>query len=392
MKLRVKPHLSAQSYLIAGITLLSVYLMLFKLVALVPGFAVAETTLPTVRASLSLIWHQPLELPVILSRLLVAALSPTTGVGFSRLPSVLLAVLFISIMYWLLRRWYNYRLALFGTILLMTAPWLLHMGRLATGTIVFPLAMAMVLALVALWHQQQRSKWLLYGTALTVAILLYVPGILWLLIWGGIVERRNIMTSLRNGRWHSAVAVLAGLVFLVPLVHMLVENWHTYRALLGLPTVWPSIINFGEQFLLTWKYLFISGYDSPLYNLSTLALVNLLVTIGFAVGLYLYSQHPKATRTRQLTGFWIIGTLLIALGGPVPIQLLLPLVFVLAVGGLGYLLHLWLKVFPRNPIARGLGIGLMGLLIAFAVAYNVRNYYVAWPNNIETRAIFKQPL
>lgn len=390
MKLRLKPRISAQGYLGAGIAITGIYLLLFKLVALVPGFAAAETALPTVRESLQLIWHQPLELPILLSQTVVAALTPTTGIGFSRLPSVLLAVLLLAAMYWLLRRWYNYRLALYGTLLLMTAPWFLHVGRLATGSIVYPLSMTVLLVLIALWHQQKRSKWLLYGSATTVAILLYVPGIVWLLLWGGLLERRNIIASLRSGRWHSASALLLGSLALVPLGHMLIENWHLYRPLLGLPASWPSILHVVEQFFLTWKYLFIGGYQDQLYNLAGLALVNFLVGIGFVVGLYLYSQHPKAVRTRQLTGFWLIGTVLIALQGPVAIQLLMPLVLVLAVGGLGYLLHLWLKVFPRNPLARGFGIGIMGLMIAFAVAYNVRNYYVAWPNTAETKAIFKQ--
>jgi hypothetical protein len=308
------------------------------------------------------------------------------------LPSVLLALLLIGAMYWLLRRWYNYRLAIYGTILLMTAPWLLHVGRMATVTVMYPLAMAVLLVLIALWHQQQRSKWLLYGSAVAVAALLYVPGIIWLLIWAVLLERRNIITSLRSGRWHSLAAIILWLVLLVPLGHMLIENWRLYQPLLGLPSTWPSVLHIGEQFLLTWKYLFIGGYDNPLYNIATLAIVNFLVTIGFVIGLYLYGQHPKAVRTRQLAGFWLIGTLLIAFQGPVAIQLLLPLVLVLAIGGLGYLLHLWLKVFPRNPLARGFGIGIMGLMIAFAVAYNVRNYYVAWPNTAETKATFKQQL
>jgi hypothetical protein len=392
MKLRFKPRLSAPGYMIAGIALLSAGLLLFKLVALVPGLSSAETILPSVRASLSLLWNQPLDMPIILSRAVVAAISPTTSIGYSRLPNVILALLLVGCMYWLLRRWYNYRLALYGTLLLITAPWLLHVGRVATVTIVYPLSMALLLVLIALWHQQKRSKWLLYGSAVAVAMLLYVPGIVWLLVWAAIFERRNIITSLRNGRWHSAAAILLWLILLVPLGHMLTENWRLYQTVLGLPSHWPSVLHIGEQFLLTWKYLFVGGYHSPIYNLATLAIVNFLVTIGFVIGLYLYSKHLKAVRTRQLAGFWLIGTLLIAFQGPVPIQLLMPLVLVLAVGGLGYLLHLWLKVFPRNPLARGFGIGIMALMIAFAVAYNVRNYYVAWPNSAATKAVFKQQL
>ncbi|MDB5170153.1 MAG: hypothetical protein JWN82_549 [Candidatus Saccharibacteria bacterium] len=375
-----------------AVALAAALLLTFRLVILLPGMAASEKALPTVHESLRLIWHQPLELPMTLSRLLVAALSPVTGIGFSRLPGVLLGFLLILIMYWLLRRWYNYRLALFGAILLMTAPWLLHVARLATNDIVYPFAMAVILALVAIWHQQERSKLLLYGSAVAVAILLYVPGIIWLLAWGAFLERRTITASLKAAKWHGVIAVLLGLALLVPLGHALYENWHLYRPLLGLPAVWPSVLHAVAQFFHTWQYIFIGGYVNPIYNLADLALMNLLMGLGFVVGLYLYSQHPKAVRTKQLAGLWLIGTVLVALGGPVAIGLILPIVVVLALGGIGYLLHLWLKVFPRNPLARGFGIGIVGLMIAFAVAYNVRNYYVAWPNNAETQAVFKQQL
>ena len=392
LNLRLKQRLSTQSYVFIAVVLAAVFLLTVRLVKLLPGFAVAEQQLPTVHELLTTIWHQPLELPLHLSRLFVAGLSPYTGIGFSRLPSVLLAFTVVIAMYWLLKRWYNYRLALFGAVLVMTAPWLLHVGRLATVSIVYPFAMVVLLVLIALWHQQDRSKWLLYGTAISAAILLYVPGMVWLLAWGAFFERRNIIASLKTGRWHTAAFVALIAITLVPLGHALYIDWHLYRPLLGLPDAWPGVLHAIEQFFLTWKYIFIGGYANPLYNVADVALVNFLMTIGFAVGVYLYSLHPKAVRTRQLAGLWLIGTALLALQGPVSIQLILPIVVVLAVGGIGYLLHLWLKVFPRNPLARGFGIGVVGLIIAFAVAYNVRNYFVAWPNSSETKRTFNQQL
>lgn len=392
MKLRFKSHLSRQTYILVGLALASFCFLTFRLVKLLPGMASAEQPLPTVNSLLHVIWYQPLELPAHLSRLLIAGISPYTGVGLSRLPSVLLALGLILAMYWLLKRWYNYRLALFGVVLLMTAPWLLHVGRLATNDIVYPFGMVVLLVLIALWHQQKRSKWLLYGSAVAASILLYVPGMIWLLLWGAFLERRNIMASIKNNRWSATIASVLAITILVPLGHALYGDWHMYRPLLGLPEQWPAILHAGKQFLLTWKYIFIGGFQNPLYNLASLALLNFLVTIGFAVGVYLYSLHPKAMRTRQLAGLWLIGTILIALQGPVAIQLILPIVLVLAVGGIGYLLHLWLRVFPRNPLARSFGIGLVGLMVLFAVAYNVLNYYVAWPNNGDTKAVFQQEL
>jgi hypothetical protein len=392
LKLRFNPRFPAQTYVFALVAAVSIFLLTFRLVKLLPGFAIAEQQLLPVRDLLNVIWYQPLELPAHLSRLLVAGLSPYTGIGFSRLPSVLLAFGIILGMYWLLRRWYNYRLALFGAILVMTAPWLLHVGRLATNDIVYPFAMVVTLVLIALWHQQERPVWLLYASAFIIPIIIYVPGMLWLLSWAVFFERRNIVATLKQDAWRTVTALMVGGLLLVPLGHALYRDWHIYKPLLGMPDAWPNVLHAFEQFFLTWKYIFIGGYHDPLLNLAALPLVNFLIAIGFAVGLYLYSLHPRAVRTRQLAGLWLIGTVLIALQGPVSIYLILPIVLVLAMGGIGYLLHLWLKVFPINPLARGFGIGIVGLIIAFAVAYNVRNYFVAWPNNSETKAVFKQEL
>lgn len=388
--MKLKLRLPTQTYVFTLVAAAGIFLLTFRLAKLLPGMAAKEQVLPSVPTLLSTLWNRPIELPIHLSRLAVSGVSPYIGIASSRLPSALLAFGLIVGMYWLLQRWYNYRLALFGAVLLMTAPWLLHVGRLATNDVVYPFAMMLTMVLIALWHQQERRAWLLYASAVVVPMLLYVPGMIWLVAWGAFFERRNIAATLKHHAWRTVAALLLGAAVSVPLGHALYRDWHLYKPLLGLPEQWPAALHFVEQFFLTWKYTFIGGYHNPLLNLAALALVNFLVAIGFAVGLYLYSLHPKATRTKQLAGLWVLGTVLIALHGPVSISLIAPMVLVLAMGGIGYLLHLWLRVFPRNPLARGFGIGVIGFMIVFAVAYNLRNYFIAWPNNSETKAVFKQ--
>lgn len=390
MKLRVKRLLTPR--LLNWVLLMGAALGLFcyKIGTLLPGMSAVEQKLPPFKDSLQALWEQPLELPSTLAKLLVAAVLPTGGITASRLPSVALGLLLVGLMYWLFYKWYGQRLAFFGTILLITAPWLLHVSRLATNDILYPLAMATTLILFALWHQKERSVKLLYLYCVVLSLLLYIPGGIWLVGCLKLAERKNMLETIKANRVHGYIAVLISLILLVPLGHALIADWHLYRALLGLPAVWPQAIDYLEQFVNVWRYIFIGGYVQPAFNLGGLPIVNVFIDLAFLVGLYLYAQHPKARRTRFLLALWLVGTILAAFNGPVSIMILLPIVFTLAAGGIGYLLHLWLRVFPRNPIARSFGIFLVGLVISFAVLYNVRNYYIAWPNYQATRDTFQQ--
>ncbi|CAN5156317.1 hypothetical protein BH09PAT3_BH09PAT3_2230 [soil metagenome] len=391
MKLRFKPRLSLQTYSVIAVIAASVGLLLYRLVSLTPSMQIyVEQRLPTITGALASIYKSPIELPSALSRLIITTFVPSSGIGSNRLPSVLLGFVLVLLAYWLLRKWYGYRLAMFGTILLACSAWFLHASRLGTNDIAYPLSMTLLLVLIALWHQSTWSKKLFYITAVSVALLLYMPGFVFLILGVVFFERRNIFKNIKANKRHAAIALLLGLLLLAPLIRFMVIDWHRYTYILGYVGAMPSILDYVKEYFLTWKYIFIGGYNDPLRNVGSLPIIDIFMTVASFVGIYLYSTHLKAARTRQIIWLWLIGTALIALPGGIPLSLILPIVVVLATGGIGYLLHLWLKVFPRNPLARSFGIGLIGIVIAFSVAYNLRSYFVAWPNNPTTRSAFTQ--
>jgi hypothetical protein len=389
-KLRLRrPRLSLENLTGLAVLVIASSLLLGRLVALLPGMSTYERILPSVSDSLHALWTLPVNLPLVVARGFVAAIAPGSGIGVSRLPGVLLALITACMMYWLLQRWYGYRLALFGMLLFLTAPWFLRVGRLATSDIVFPLGMTTILVLAALWHNPKRGRLLLYATTAVAAVLLYIPGMIWLLLGVLLIERRNVLAQLSASKLHTFLNVLLGIILLLPMIHALTLRWQNVHFFVGLPTAWPSPLDFIEQFAHVWQYLFIGGWHNPVYNLGGLPIVDIVIGLFFIVGIYLHAQHPHATRTKTHLYLGLVGALLIALQ-TVSFSLILPIVVVMAVGGVGYLLHLWLKVFPRNPLARGFGIGLMAVVLCFTMAYNVRNYYVAWPHSPVTRAAFQR--
>ena len=84
----------------------------------------------------------------------------------------------------------------------------------------------------------------------------------------------------------------------------------------------------------------------------------------------------------------MVGTLLIALGGAVSLSLLIPFIYILVAAGIGFMLDQWYKVFPRNAIAQGVGMGLIVLAVAASCWYGLRHYFVAWPNAPATQQVF----
>jgi hypothetical protein len=85
----------------------------------------------------------------------------------------------------------------------------------------------------------------------------------------------------------------------------------------------------------------------------------------------------------------LIGFVLVGISGPVPLSLLVPLLYMGIATGLAYLLHEWLKIFPNNPLARGVGLGLIIVAVAISCTYNYRAYFIAWPNADATKTTFQ---
>ena len=74
--------------------------------------------------------------------------------------------------------------------------------------------------------------------------------------------------------------------------------------------------------------------------------------------------------------------------GAVDIAIFLPLLYIFIGGGLSFLLIQWLHVFPRNPIARMIGISMLSALVVLIAAYHLNRYFIAWPLSPQTKAAF----
>jgi hypothetical protein len=130
---------------------------------------------------------------------------------------------------------------------------------------------------------------------------------------------------------------------------------------------------------------------SPENWLGNVAILDVISMAMFVLGIYVFLKHIHLRRVKLFAFIFGVGIALVSLGGEVSLSLLVPFVYMLVAVGFGYLLDQWLKVFPRNPIAHGFGLFLVCLAIVVACSYHLRHYFVAWPQNSETKALYVIP-
>ena len=134
--------------------------------------------------------------------------------------------------------------------------------------------------------------------------------------------------------------------------------------------------------------VFYQGPNDPAFWLGRLPLLGIFASVVSAVGVYAYWFKLRLDRTKALLYLLIFSAVLSSFSGQTSLSIILPLMYVLATGGITLLLQQWLTVFPRNPLARSIGRGLVTVAVLFAAFYQINQYFVAWPNSPSTKAAF----
>jgi len=365
-------------------------LLLYKLGGLVGGLSAQEASTATAAVGWHGIYHDPFNLPLKVIRSVVYALSPSHGQTLTRLPNTIFGALAVAALFWLIRTWHGWRTAVVTTILFMTAAWTLHVSRLASTDVLYLWSMPMLLLANLALHKRPNNPIFFYGSVLLWGCLLYIPGMVWVVILAIYWQWEDMVSGWKHfaASWQRALAVLSAIVWL-PLLGIALLRQGSFRLWLGLPAHVPSLVQLGKQFVGVFVHLFLRG---PLYPDTWLAkapVLDVFTLVMCLLGIYFYVTHLGAFRTRLLASFGLLGVILVALGGSVGLSLLVPLLYVSAAAGMAYLLHEWLSVFPLNPLARGLGLGLIFMAVGLASIYNLRAYYIAWPHNELTQASFQ---
>jgi len=292
----------------------------------------------------------------------------------------------------ILKNWHTTRVAMLTTLMFATSAWFLHSSRLIGPNSLYLLLPALILCGVLL-HRGTAPRFVAICAVALAIGLLYVPGMIWIIIPGLLWQWRLIWQQLQEREaWVLTLIALLGTGFLVPLVMAAINDPSILQTLVGLPDKLPNPVDFARNLARVPWQLIARAPNNPEMNLGRLPLVDVFTGTMALLGGYAYFYRRKLDRAKLLVGVLVFGALLIALGGPVPIVILLPVVYVFAAAGITMMLQRWFTVFPRNPVARGIGIGIITTAIFASCFYNLQRYFVAWPDSPATKATFSKQI
>ncbi len=352
--------------------------------------------LVTLRASNS--WHVMLTNPIFLPyKALEWAILHLGGAGHIyavRLATIIFALITLWLFLSITRRWFNRPTYVLATVLFGASLWLLHFGRLAVPAILYVLAPLAIIRL-AVWIRnlkkgQAASYRLVIALPVIFALTLYVPGmwLLWLvvIIW----QYRKLALLAKKLPWPRTLGIIGlALLLLVPLAYglardpsLLVTNWlGVHRADI------LSLERLELFYKLPLHYLAYGPLAPASQWLARQPILDAFSAAMALAGLGFYIWQHKLRQAKLLLIMLVAGLVLYVVSDGT-IDIWAGLVYLLVAVGIGYLLQIWRKVFPRNPVAYGGAILLLAAVTALAVFYTTKSYFVAWHYHPETSRVF----
>jgi hypothetical protein len=311
-------------------------------------------------------------------------------VVFLRLASSFVGAITAIYFYVILRKLHTQRVTALAITLFVTSSWFLQSARVITP-VISSLYSVTALIFLSLWLPHARHKKLDFIFATSVAAsLVYTPGFFLLLLLLVITKPKKFTAILKTVP--KTLVVLCAVLFVImvaPLAYSLFFGTLPMRTYLGIPLIMEPI-EWLKRLLIIPAYLFARGPLQPVFNVGRLPVLDIFTTILAVLGTYSYFYQRRLSRTGLLAVLTIFACVMIALNGPLWLPLLMPIVYILMAMGIAVLLQKWFTVFPRNPLARIVGVTILCLSLATVSFYHLQRYFVVWPNTTATQITFDQ--
>ncbi len=364
-------------------------LLFFRLSNLVSPYSPAEIASRESAKNIAQISKDPLNAPHKAGQYLLQK-AGRKGPLAMRSISALFGILAVCMFFLVARLWFTDRIAALISILFSTSTWFLATTRSATPYIMLTAVLALIVA--GSWLRYSRKRSLAFITVAGIAALsIYIPGMVWFVVGFLIWQRRGVRKEMRLTPTLAILgAVLIVITLLLPLAIVISRQPHILENLLGLPADLPTVKDIGNNLIGIPMQLFVKGPDNPAFWLGSLPVLDIFSTSMFILGTYRLYYQRKLDRTKLLMVSLATGSLLIALGGPVNLTLILPFVYIVVASGISLMLQQWFTVFPKNPLARNIGVTILTIPLLISVFYNLNRYFVAWPQAPATKQVYSQ--
>jgi hypothetical protein len=358
----------------------------WKLASLLPGYSPRE--LDTYQASTSLrhIWESPFDAPYHILTHAFTYVVPNNVLA-TRLASVVWSWVLLVIFGALVYSWYGTRTAIIATAMFGTSAWFLHVARLGSPEVCF----LGIIALVAcgVWLRERKAGLAVIIGLIFSAALLYTPGMVWFVAIGLLWQWKHIDHAFKKHLGPVTIGTIGFLAGIAPLAWHLYKHPDMIKQWLVLPDTWAQPLHLLHNLVDVPLAIFYRGQSNPETWLGRLPVLSIVGVVGFSLGTYIFVKHVKLARVKLFAGLGILGSVVIALSdGAIPITIFVPFIYIVVAVGLDYLVERWLMIFPRNPLARSTGAFFFVIIIAMSCIYNLRSYFVAWPQAMVTRQVF----
>jgi 4-amino-4-deoxy-L-arabinose transferase-like glycosyltransferase len=388
-----KDKLSAKVLVLSAISIVLVgVLYSWNIGGFVPGFSRPEVE--SVSSSHTLQTDNMVDAPYRSLQKLSIGILGENGYGV-RAPSVVVGLISVALFYLLLKQLTNKRMSLLATAMFATSSWMLHVSRLGDPTvmnILWPIA----IVLVAYHVYQHHLDWYWYLVAGgLLGLAAYTPRMIIFVVFALVVA---IAVFHRYEASMHKIGALAGLgvfgLFLAPLVYNAVVEPAVLKELVALPEAIPTLRDLVDT---AWNAISTISWHANLPNYLNLGSLPLLdsATLAFAgLGFLVIFTDIRAPRSWLLLGIILSGIIALVVT-PLPVTnvyFALPTLSILSGIGIFTLWSHWRELFPINTAARGLALGLLGLVVIFSMSYHFERYYLAWSQVPETTEAFSEQL
>jgi hypothetical protein len=374
----------------AGVLLIGVlfvtFLFTWRLGNLVPG-ATVELQTRTQSNTLPAIIDNPINAPYKTAVFVSQRIH--SGITTERFVSSIVAGLSVLVFFLVVRHFSSRLAATAGTLLYATSSTLLHNGRLAVPNVMLLLLLALLACGYRLRFSNHRTRsWLM--TAAILALSLYTPGLIYFIVIGALWQARAIRRSFElpdPSTTGASIVVFIGL--LTPLIWGFVQHPDLWRSYFLIPAMLPQLKDFALQILAVPAGILAFAPRNPLFRLGRQPSLDVFAVGMFIIGGYTLLRRYKLDRLPMFIGIFTLGILLTALSGDYEFSLiLLPFVYLIIATGIDTMLDGWRRVFPFNPLARSVAIIIMLVAVVISSNFQAWRYFVAWPHNDETKAVF----
>ncbi len=291
--------------------------------------------------------------------------------------------------FWLAKEWFGRLIATFGTLIFASTPWIAILARQADGQIM--LLTPCILLVCYLWlirtKQRQNLAWLTFCTA--GAVSLYIPGMFWVILAGLIISRKRILTVSKDvKKWKLLGSLLITIALLLPLAISIFNNFSIVRSLLLIPGSFTSVADIGKNIVWASLSIFWQSPQHLYFSIGRWPMLNILQTSLAFLGIFIIWARARRV-WYGLSTLVVLSILAAGINHNFAFLLLgAPSIMIFICAGLRYLLTEWRTIFPRNPLARGLSVAILVLLVIAQVYFGLHYTLTAWPHTIATKELY----